>query len=338
MTQYMIRRILSMFVVLLVVSVLTFFVMYNTPGSPFDGDKSLPPRVAAAVRAKYNLDLPVIQQYFMYMSDVLIPRIELTNPPPSRDTIPRDYLIEIPLFGTENSLHWMNFGPTFSTPNQSVNDVFRDHLPVSFQLGIAAFVIALVIGLPTGVAAALGRNTWMDYASMSIALLGVSIPAIISGPLLRYFFGVQLQWLPPTGWGEFKHIILPSISLGFSSSAIIARLTRASLLQVLNEDYIRTARAKGLSERVVISIHALKNSMIPVITILGPLFAALTTGTFIVELIFGIPGLGSFFISSIGNRDYPVIMGVTLLYGMFLVVANLFVDIFYAMLDPRISY
>jgi ABC-type dipeptide/oligopeptide/nickel transport system permease component len=327
-----------MFAVLLVVSALTFFVMYNTPGSPFDSEKGLPDRVAAAIRAKYNLDLPVIQQYLIYMGDIVIPRIELTNPPPSTNSVPRDYLINIQIFSTENTFRWMNFGPTFSTPNRSVNDIFKDHLPVSFQLGVAAFVIALVIGLPTGIAAALGRNTWMDYASMSIALLGVSIPAIISGPLLRYFFGVALQWLPPTGWGEFKHIILPSIALGFSSSAIIARLTRASLLQVLNEDYIRTARAKGLSERVVISVHALKNSMIPVVTILGPLFAGLTTGTFVVELIFGIPGLGSFFISSIGNRDYPVIMGVTLLYGIFLVIANLFVDIVYALLDPRISY
>ncbi|MEO1287815.1 MAG: ABC transporter permease, partial [Chloroflexota bacterium] len=156
--------------------------------------------------------------------------------------------------------------------------------------------------------------------------------------ILRYIFGVQLQWVPPTGWGTFEQLILPAIALGFGSSAILARLTRASLLQVLNEDYIRTARAKGVKERRVITLHALKNSMIPVFTIMGPMLAALVTGTFVVEIIFGIPGLGRYFVTSIGTRDYPVIMGTTLLWGFFLVIANLLVDILYGMLDPRIVY
>jgi len=190
---------------------------------------------------------------------------------------------------------------------------------------------------------------------MSVSIIGVSVPVIVSGPIFVWLFGVALKWLPPTGWGAqppyffgflpthlgwdfFKFAIMPSIALGLGSSAIIARLTRASLLQTVREDYIRTARAKGLKERVVIVRHALKNSLIPVVTILGPLFAALVTGTFVTELIFGIPGMGKYFVTSITNRDYPVIMGTILLYAVFLVVANLVVDIVYAYLDPRIRY
>jgi ABC-type dipeptide/oligopeptide/nickel transport system permease component len=173
---------------------------------------------------------------------------------------------------------------------------------------------------------------------MSIAIFGVSVPVIVLGPIMIWLFAVTLRWFPPTGWGTVEQMVMPSVALGLASSALIARLTRASLLQVIREDYIRTARAKGLGERAVIISHALKNSMIPVVTILGPLFAGLTTGTFITEQIFGIPGMGKHFITSIGNRDYPVIMGTTLLYAMFLVVANLAVDITYAWLDPRIRY
>jgi ABC-type dipeptide/oligopeptide/nickel transport system permease component len=272
------------------------------------------------------------------MADIVIPRVTPNVLKPNASGIFTDYLINIDIPGTDRTFRWMNFGPTYKSASRTVNGIFIDHLPVSFQLGVAAMIVAMIIGIPAGTAAALNRNSMIDYASMAVALLGVSVPAIVSGPILRYFFGVQLRWLPPTGWGSLEHMILPAISLGFASSAILARLTRASLLQVLNEDYIRTARAKGLAERRIITLHALKNSMIPVVTILGPLFAALTTGTFVVELIFGIPGMGKYFITSITNRDYPVIMGTTLLYASFLVVANLLVDLTYALLDPRINY
>ena len=198
--------------------------------------------------------------------------------------------------------------------------------------------MALAIGLPLGVVSALKRNTFYDYAGMGVAVFGVSLPVIITAPVLQYFFGVRLGILPPTGWGEFQHIILPAFALGFVNSALIARLTRASLLQVLNEDYIRTARAKGLSERMVVIGHAIKNSMIPVVTILGPLFAILVTGSFVVETFFGIPGLGRYFVTSIRGRDYPVIMGTILLFAAFVSIANVFVDIVYAWLDPRIRY
>lgn len=335
MTQYIIRRMLAMLVVLFVVALITFIFMRLIPGNPFDTERPVPDRVIAQLEAKYNLDEPLYMQFIHYTSDIAIPRITESELP---RTMLSDYLINIPIPGINRTLRWMNFGPSYRSPGQTVNKVFKAHLPISFQLGISALLVALVIGIPAGIVAALNRNSWGDYASMSIALIGVSVPVIVSGPILRYFFGVQLGWLPPTGWGTLKHLIMPAFALGFSSSAIMARLTRASLLQVLNEDYIRTARAKGLSERVVIITHALKNSMIPVVTIIGPLFAALVTGTFVTEAIFGIPGMGEFFITSITNRDYPVIMGTTLLYASFLVVANLVVDLSYAWLDPRISY
>lgn len=327
-----------MIVVLIAVSALTFFFMKLIPGSPFDSEKNVEPAVREQLEAKYNLNDPEIIQYLKYMDDLLVPHITGKRIPPDTRGLVDDYLFNISIPGTDRVIRWMNFGPSYVSPARSVNDIFKAHLPISAQLGVAAFIVALVIGIPTGVASALRRNSWIDYFSMSIALIGVSVPAIVSGPILRYVFGVQLKWVPPTGWGTFEQMILPAIALGFGSSAILARLTRASLLQVLNEDYIRTARAKGVRERRVISLHALKNSMIPVFTVMGPMLAALVTGTFVVELIFGIPGLGRYFITSIGTRDYPVIMGTTLLWGFFLVVANLVVDILYGVLDPRIVY
>ncbi len=337
MASYIIRRILLMLVVLFAVAALTFTIMLQIPGSPFDNGKNVPDRVIELLEAKYNLDQPPVVQFFSYIGDIVIPQITPDPMPRGASPVVKEYLINIPLPG-DNAFRWMDFGPTYSSPSRSVNDIFREHLPVSFTLGVAAFLVALTIGIPLGMAAGLNRNTWVDYVSISIALLGISVPAIVSGPIIRYFFGVELRVLPPTGWGTFQHLIMPAFALGFSSSAIMARLTRASLLQILNEDYIRTARSKGLAERVVITLHAMKNAMIPVVTIMGPMFAALVTGTFVVELVFGIPGLGRFFISSIGNRDYPVIMGTTLLYGTFLVIANLIVDLTYALLDPRIRY
>ncbi len=335
MAQYLFRRILAMISVLFIVSVITFFVMHAIPGGPFDREKPLPQRTVDQLNAKYHLDEPLVVQYLYYMGDIVVPRI---TPAVQSRSVSEDYLINIPLPGGESALRWMNFGPTYRSRGRSVNSIFQDTLPVSMQLGVAAMLIALAIGIPAGIVAGLKRNTIYDYASMSIAIVGVSVPVIISGPVLRYLFGVQLGWLPPTGWGGIEYIIMPAFALGFAQSALLARLTRASLLQVLNEDYIRTARAKGLSERVVVSLHALKNAMIPVVTVIGPLFAFLVTGSFVAELIFGIPGLGQYFVTSISNRDYPVIMGTTLLFAFFIVLANLFVDIVYVWVDPRIKY
>ncbi len=232
----------------------------------------------------------------------------------------------------------MNFGPSMTRPNRTVNDVFRDNLPASAQLGFYALLVASFIGIPLGVISAIRKNTAADYIGMGVAVMGVSLPIIVMGPLLRYIVGVELGWLPPTGWGELDNIPLPAFALGFSNSALLARLPRASLLQVLGEDYIRTARAKGLRERTVIWRHARKNAMIPVVTVMGPLFAFLVTGTVVTEQVFAIPGMGKFFIQSVTNRDYSVIMGTILLFSSFLVVANFVVDVVYAMLDPRIRF
>jgi ABC-type dipeptide/oligopeptide/nickel transport system permease component len=325
--------------------------MHAIPGGPFDKEKPVPPEVKKNLEERYHLDEPLLTQYARYLYDVLVPHLSSVPPGVS---LQDDALFTIPL-SSNTWLKWMNFGPSYISKSRSVNDIFRDQLPISAQLGVFALTIAVIIGLPLGILAALKQNTLWDYLGMSVAILGVSVPVIVMGPILVWIFGVTLKWLPPTGWGAkppfvlgflpsnlgpdfFKYALMPSFALGFGSSAIIARLTRASLLQVVREDYIRTARAKGLAERVIITRHALKNSLIPVVTILGPLFAVLVTGTFVTELIFGIPGMGKYFVMSITNRDYPVIMGTILLYAIFLVVANLIVDIMYAFLDPRIRY
>jgi ABC-type dipeptide/oligopeptide/nickel transport system permease component len=348
MGRFIIRRILWMFLVLLVVSFVTFILMHQVPGGPFDTERALPAEIMANLRARYHLDWPLPQQYLQYLYDVLVPRVETTEPSGS---VLDQYLIEVHV--GDFYFRWMNFGPSFSSKSRSVNDIFKDQLPVSFQLGIMAVLLAMAIGIPLGVLAALKQNTIFDYLGMGVAILGVSVPPIVMGPILVWIFAVSLKWFPPTGWGSkppymfglfpddlsfeyFKYAIMPALALGLGGSALLARLTRASLLQVIREDYIRTARSKGLAERVVIVKHALRNSLIPVATVLGPYFAAVVTGTFVVELIFGIPGLGKYFVTSISNRDYPVIMGTILLYAVVLVIANVIVDIVYAFLDPRI--
>lgn len=333
MTAYIGRRVLWMFVVLFAVSIVTFSLMHAVPGGPFDREKKLPPEILANLNRKYNLDAPLVEQYFSYIGGIIVPRIEQGELPPTQFS---DYLVTIKL--GNSYFKWINFGPTYKSRTRTVNDIFREQLPVSAQLGVWALLIALCIGIPLGTLAALNRNKPVDYLAMGMAITGVSVPVIVLGPILIWVFGINLRLLPVTGWGTPAHVIMPAFALGFASSALIARLTRASLLEVLSEDYIRTARSKGLAERVVITIHALKNSMIPVITVIGPLFAALVTGTFVTETIFGIPGMGRYFVTSITNRDYPVIMGTVLLYAMLLVIMNVLVDIAYAWLDPRIRY
>jgi oligopeptide transport system permease protein len=335
MGQYIARRLVWMVFVLFSISVLTFVLMRLVPGGPFNTERGIPEEIKANMIKRYNMDAPLYIQYLDYMGALLIPRMtDVTYKPSAIES----YVINIPMpfLGEKVAFRWVNFGPSLTNRSQSVTDSIAEKLPASFQLGISALLVGLIIGVPIGIMSALNQNKFGDYFGMSIAIIGVSIPSIISGPLLQYIFGVKLGLLPVAGWTTWQHAILPSFALGFIESALIARLTRASLLQVLREDYIRTARAKGLPERVVIGFHALKNSLIPVATILGPLAAALLTGTFVVETIFGIPGLGRSFVTSVTNRDYTVIMGTVLLYAGFLVIANLLVDITYAFLDPRI--
>ena len=348
MARFIIRRLLWMMLVLLVVSFITFILMHAVPGGPFDSEKALPPEILENMRARYNLDDPLLKQYGKYVTDLIVPRISTQKP---KISVLDSYLINAKVGGVY--FRWMNFGPSYTSKSRSVSDILRDQFPVSAQLGTMAVLLAVLIGIPLGVLAALKQNTLWDYAGMGVAIFGVSVPSIVLGPILVMVFAVVLKWLPPSGWGAkppfvlgflpskvsadfFRYAILPVIALGMAGSAIIARLTRASLLQVIREDYIRTARAKGLAERTVITRHALRNSLMPVVTVLGPYFAAVVTGTFVIELVFGIPGLGKYFVSSVSNRDYPVIMGTILLYAIILVVANTVVDIIYAFLDPRI--
>ncbi len=350
MGRYIIRRLLYMVMVIVVVSIITFGLMHAIPGGPFTREKALPAETLKQLNERYHLDDPYWKQYADWAYNVLIQHITTTPP---TTALTDDFLLSAKVGPVW--IRWMNFGPSYKSRSRTVNDIFRDNLPISGQLGVMALIIALIIGMPLGILAALKQNTVYDYMSMGVAIFGVSVPVIVLGPILVWIFGVQLKWLPPTGWGAkppyflgflptnlgpefFKFALMPAVALGLGSSAIIARLTRASLLQTVREDYIRTARSKGLHERLVIVRHALKNSLIPVVTSLGPLFAALVTGTFVTELIFGIPGMGKYFVTSITNRDYPVIMGTILLYAVFLVVANLVVDIMYAYLDPRIRY
>ena len=333
MGRYVARRILWLFVVIFFVSLITFLIAHAVPGGPFSREKKLPPAVLKQLNAKYNLDDPLWLQYVNYMGGIFIPRIVVGEPSTS---LLEDHLINIPL--GNYTFQWMNFGPSYKSQSRTVNDVFRENFPVSVELGFYAFLIATVIGVPLGVVAALKQNTAIDYLAMAVAIFGVSVPVIVLGPILIWLFAIQTPVFLPSGWGALRAQVLPSIALGLGSSAILARLTRASLLQVIREDYIRTARAKGLAERVVVISHALRNSLIPVVTVMGPIFALLVTGTFVTETIFGVPGMGRYFVTSITNRDYPVIMGTILLLAVIIVVANLVVDLMYAWLDPRIRY
>jgi len=323
MTRYIIRRILWFIPVLFAIALLNFVAARAMPGGPFDfaGDRTIPASIVANLERKYHLDWPMWKQFGQYLLDIM--RGDL--------------------------------GPSFHYRSLTVNDIIKQTFPVSLQLGVLSLLLALLIGIPLGTFAALRHNTWVDYSSSFVAILGVSIPNIVLGPLLIWAVALKLGWFPVARWGAdytqfslgfippmtlkfWKHAVLPTVALGTGLSASIARLTRASLLQVVREDYIRTARAKGLRERAVIVVHALKNALIPVITILGPLFAAIVTGTFVVERIFGINGMGQHFVNSINNRDYPVVMGTMLLYSLLLVVANLAVDMTYAWMDPRIRF
>ncbi len=351
MGRYIVRRLLWMVLTMFVVSAITFTLMHSVPGGPFDKEKALPPEIIAILDKRYHLNDPLIVQYFDYLSNVIVPK--LSSVPPNTSLLD-DAIVNIKV-GDKQWIKWMNFGPSFTSRSRTVNDIFRQQFPISAQLGLIALIVAVIIGMPLGILAALKQNSFFDYLGMGVAIFGVSVPVIVMGPILVWIFGVTLKWLPPTGWGAqppfvlgflpsnpgpefFRYAAMPCIALGLGSSAIIARLTRASLLQVVREDYIRTARAKGLTERTVVTRHALKNSLIPVVTIMGPMFAGLVTGTFVTETIFGIPGMGKYFVTSITNRDYPVIMGTILLYAILLVIANLVVDVLYGFLDPRIRY
>ena len=336
MTAYIIRRFLWMVPVLLMVTVVTFGAMKVVPGGPFSTEgRPMSPEIRANFEALYHLDEPVWKQYVRYMVGDIVDTGSLRD------------------FGRHGLLGF-DLGPSYKYRGRTINNVLFDGgivksaVSVSAQLGTLAVVIAVALGIPLGLISALKQNTWVDYGAMFFAMMGVSIPNFVLGLL----FMLAMLWLnqhdlpalPLARWGTesfgdwLSHMILPAITLGTGGSAIIARLTRASMLEVIRQDYIRTARAKGLRERAVITVHALKNSLIPVTTVLGPLMAAWLTGSFIIETIFSVPGIGRFFVTSIADRDYTLIMGTILVYAVLLVFMNIVVDISYAFLDPRIRF
>ncbi len=304
MAKYILKRIILMMVTLLAITLLTFIIMHAVPGGPFTSDRNLPEAVEAQLNAKYNLDQPLMVQYVDYLKGLLRG----------------------------------DFGPSFKYQGKSVNDFIRDGFPVSARLGGVTVLFVLLAALPLGIVAALCNGRWQDILTMTIATIGVTVPSFVVATLLMYIFSYKLGWTPTIGLDSWSSYILPVIALGGYSLSFIARLMRSSLLEVMGQDYIRTARAKGLSETKVVFRHALRNALIPVVTILGSTIANLLTGSFVVEKIFAIPGLGVHFVDSINNRDYTAIMGVTIFYAAFLVAMIFLVDLFYILIDPRIKY
>ncbi len=306
MTGYALRRFLGAWPTLFMIVTLAFFLIRVAPGGPFDTDKTLPPEVQANLDKKYHLDEPLYQQYGRYLWDVL---------------------------------HG-DFGPSFQYKDYTVTELIGAGFPVSLRLGLSAIALALLVGVTLGTLAALRQNSPFDYTVMALAMTGISIPNFVMAPLLLLVFAVYLQWLPAGGWngGAPAHVILPVIALALPQVAYIARLTRGSMIEVLRSNFIRTARAKGLPERAVIVRHALKPALLPVVSYLGPATAGIITGSVVIEQIFSIPGLGRFFVQGALNRDYTLVMGVVIFYGVLIIVFNLIVDLLYGLLDPRVRY
>lgn len=297
------KRALTAIPVLWIVASLTFLMVRIVPGGPFDLDKALPPEIVANIKAKYHLDRPVIEQYGLYMA----------------------------------RLCRGDLGVSYKYAHRTVNDILAEAFPVSLQLGFLGLSIAVVLGIPLGTAAALRRASMLDGASMLVAGLGVSVPGFVVGALLIFVFGIWLKILPVALWESWRHMILPALTLAASPTAYLARLTRSSVLEVLERDWVRTARCKGLSYWRTVTAHVLRNALIPVVTVLGPLTAILITGSFVVEYIYAIPGMGRFFITAVTNRDYDLVIGTTLVFGILLIITNTLVDIAYIYLDPRIK-
>lgn len=303
MWRFVAFRLLQAIPVILAVVTVTFFLVRMAPGGPFDGEKAVIPEVRAALEAQYQLDKPLLEQYTAYLGDLL--RGDL--------------------------------GPSFKYPGRSVNELIIAGLPVTAELGLYALLVAVGIGGLAGVIAALRPNSAQDYLPMSAAMLGICMPSFLLGPILLLVFGIYLDWLPVSGWGDIPgDKLLPAITLGSTYAAYVARLSRAGMLEVLHQDYIRTARAKGLPEWQVVTRHALRGGMIPVVAFLGPAFAGLLSGSFVVETIFQIPGLGRFYVQAAFNRDYTMILGTTVFLSTLIVVFNLLSDILAAWMNPRL--
>jgi oligopeptide transport system permease protein len=298
-------RLLGLVPTLLMLVTIAFFLIRVAPGGPFDTEKPLPQEIRANLDAKYHLDEPLLQQYFRYMGQIVM----------------------------------LDFGPSYQYKDWTVNELIARGFPVSLAIGGAAMLLAFVVGTLVGVIAALRQNSAVDYSIMGIAMMGISIPNFVVAPLLILFLAVYAGWLPAGGWEwSFRHMLLPVITLALPVIAYIARLTRGSMIEVLHSNYIRTARAKGLPERIVLGRHAVRPALLPVISYMGPATAGLITGSVVIERIYSIPGLGSYFVQGALNRDYTLVMGVVIFYGVIIVVMNFIVDMLYAWLNPKIRF
>ena len=303
MIRFAAVRLLQAIPVLFGVITITFILIHSAPGGPFSADKAVPPEVLIALEEKYNLDLPLWQQYFGYLEDLI-----------SGD-----------------------FGPSFKYPGRNVSELIASAFPTTAELALYSMIVAIVIGLFAGVVAAMRPNSVQDYAPMSLAMIGICMPSFLLGPLLVLIFGIYLEWLPISGWNSLPgDKILPAITLGTGYAAYIARLTRGGMLDILSQDYIRTARAKGLSEIVIVCKHGLRGGLIPVVAFLGPAFAGMLGGSFVVETIFNIPGLGRFYVQAAFNRDYTMILGTTIFFAALIVSFNLISDILAMWMNPKL--
>ena len=308
MTKFIIRRLLSLIPTMFVIVTLSFFLIRFAPGGPFSAEKKVPAQVLQNLMKKYHMDESLGRQYLRYFGEIL--RGDL--------------------------------GPSFRYKDMTVNELIRESMPNSMLLGTLSLALAVALGIGVGIISALKQNRWQDYTAMSLAVVGISVPLFVIGPLLQLVFAMQLKWLPNSGWingrAGLAALILPVVTLSFPYFAYIARMSRASILEVLRSDYVRTARAKGLRESTVIGRHVLKGALLPVVSYIGPAFSGIITGSIVVETIFLVPGVGKIFVQSALNRDYTLIMGEVIVYPLILIVMNFVVDIVYGFLDPRIAY
>ncbi|MGO2353542.1 MAG: oligopeptide ABC transporter permease OppB [Marinomonas foliarum] len=306
MLTFISKRILEAIPTLLILITVSFFLMHSAPGSPFSSERTLPPEVLANINAKYHLDEPVINQYFYYLGGLL----------------------------------QGDLGPSFRYKDFTINELIAQSFPVSAEIGIWSFLVALLIGVGCGIVAALRQNSWLDYSVMGFANLGIVLPNFVLAPLCILFFSIYNHWLPPGGWngGAWPYLVMPVIAMSTSYIAQIARITRGSMIETMHSNFIRTARAKGLPKYRIIFQHALRPAMLPVISYLGPAFVGIVTGSVIVDVYFGTGGIGQHFINGALNRDYSMVMGVTILVGTLTILFNAIVDILYAVIDPKIRY
>ena len=304
MLRYVIKRLLGAIPTLFIIITISFFMMRLAPGGPFSRDRNLPPEIEANLIKAYHMDDPLWLQFLRYLGNLLRG----------------------------------DFGPSFKYKDFSVAELIWGGFPTSALIGGIAILLALAIGLWAGTYAALRQNSSVDYTTMGFAMVGIAIPNFVIAPALTLFISSQLGWLPVGGWGEPKHMILPIVALALPQIAAIARLTRGSMIEVLRSNFVRTARSKGMPERITIARHALKAAMLPIVSYLGPAVAAIITGSIIIEQIFSIPGIGRYFVQAALNRDYTLVMGVTVFYGTLIILLNLVADVIYGFLDPKIRY